>query len=211
MLIDSYRFASAAGPLPAFVGATSASSNGGAGNLTVTPHASTSTGDLLVVMLFTDGTGGDVDASGWTELSALGSPDGYLFYRTHDGSASYTFTRPVTTQQLLYVCSSFSDAAYDTHTFSAPTFSVAPTGSAVVPSAEALILVGWGNTTADNSSVVPSGFTDIPDVGSGGMAMECGYSDSTYTGGVSTGALAASTNFSGGRFWRACTVSIIGA
>ena len=83
----------------------------------------------------------------------------------------------------------------------------APTLASVTPSAEALLFVSWGTITADDASVVPTGFTDIPDSAAGGMATEFGISNSTYGAGP-TPTFSASVGFGSSRSWRSLVVAV---
>lgn len=212
MLLAAKPAAAGGGATPEFVGATAATISAGTSGFTVTPHASTGVGDLLVVVMYTDGSAGVIDEpSGWTRISYTGSLDAYLFHRVHDGSESYAFTRSVSTLEILRTCVTFSTAAFDTSESSAVSFSATPAGPSVTPSADALILLSWSSTTADTASALPADFTAITAPVSGGAAEEIGYSDALYDGGAPTGSLAASANYGSSRLWRAVTIAVIGA
>lgn len=208
-VIQSGRFG-AVGGTPSYVGSTSGNPASGTTDITVTPHASTATGNLIVLAIFIDGTGGTIDVpSGWTGSSYIANPDLYLLYRTHDGSASYAITRSVSTPTCLYLAASFASAVWDVVAVSSPTFNGTPVMPSVTPTATAILFGGWGIDQADDASVVPVAFTDIPDTAAGGMATEFGYTAATYPASA-TGTFTASANFASARQWRTFTVALKG-
>lgn len=204
--------AGASATLPSFVGASSTYAASGTTTVTVTPHASTATGHLLVATFFTRTHAGTVDTpSGWTAIThgSAGVPDCYVFHRTHSGAASYSFTRSVLTDTVVVVCSTFAHAALDREATNSNNYSSPPICPSVTPTATALLYVGWG-VGANDGGTTPAGFTDVPDGGGGNMAVTHGYSPATYASGSPTGTITGGA-LSTYRSWRAITISIIGA
>jgi hypothetical protein len=203
------------GPRPfAFVGSSDDVVFAGDEDVVVTPHPSSLPDDLLIVLFFHDGVGVNLTAAaGFTVTNYNATVGANVARGTHDGSASYAFPRAATGEAVQWICLTFSGAAYDTQA-SAVSSTATPSCSAVTPAADALVVAAWGHTEGESwgEGGTPTGFTDVPTDANTDLSTKVGVSDDVFTGGVTTGAIAASSAMTGGaRNVRRLTVSVIAA
>lgn len=203
-------------PPPVYVGPTSSVAMPGSNtSFDITPHVSAVVGDLIVVLVFVDGTVAAPDQivppAGWTTIVQNGPVLAvFAFHGVHDGSASYTFTRPGSTVSLVAFGGVFAEAVVDTYTTD-ELFTSSPYGPSITPTDEAMLIVAWGSNTSDYNAAVPVGFRAFPVTGSGALVGEGGHSIDTYPGGIATGNIPCSANFVGNRTCKMLTLALRGS
>lgn len=167
----------------------------------------TANGDLLVAIIFVDGSGDEVATpSGWSAASIAETTlaNRYVFARAHDGSTpSWTFTRDVTGtgERILAALVAFAKATgIGVAINSTQGSSNSPFANSInCPTTGSLQLASFFCMASDAGANAPSGWTNILDLSASDAYLKIHLKDGTVSAGA-TGTVNPST-YSAIRNW----------